>query len=72
MSRGKWEPKLPKEYTYMPSNWVGDFDFRETYGTNFDDTDDYRHIYMPVVLKPKFVYENLRTCVLKNRAKMTR
>ena len=26
---------------------------------------------MPIVLKPNFVYENLRTCVLKNRAKMT-
>lgn len=26
MNKGIWEPDLPKNYSYFPSDWIGEFD----------------------------------------------
>ena len=67
MNRGCWEPMLPKGISYMPSNWVGDFDFAFAASVPFDEKDNYYRVYREIIMKPDIVYENLRNMIFKNK-----
>ena len=65
-------PPIPKDKSYMPSQWAGDFDFAWTYDQNADYRDLYFRIYNEVIVDPDNVYKKIKTMVESNKKTMTR
>ena len=72
MNRGCWEPWLPKDYSWMPSNWVGDFDFVFHDRVRKDEKDAYWRVYRTIIVKPEQVYLNLKKMIENNLHYMKR